>query len=80
MAEWRAFNASGENRTCLWCGRRLQKEMRMVYDDETMRTYHMEHTGNYGQYGDNSFCGLHCGYQFGARLAELGQKLVRKEG
>lgn len=48
MAEWRAFNASGENRTCLWCGRGLRKEMRMVYDDETKRAYHMEHTGNFG--------------------------------
>ncbi len=33
----------------------------MVYDDETKRTYHMEHTGSYGDYGDNSFCGLRSG-------------------
>jgi len=78
MAEWRKFNASGANRTCLWCGRPLRKHMRMVYTDATKRTYRMEHTGNYGDYGDNSFCGLRCGYRFGARLAELGHQLVRQ--
>ncbi len=52
--------------------------MRMVYTDATKRTYRMEHTGNYGDYGDNSFCGLRCGYRFGARLAELGHQLVRQ--
>ncbi len=79
MSQWRAFNASGRNQTCLWCGRDLRKEMRMVYDDETKRAYHVEHNGNYGDYGDNSFCGLRSGLPVrGAAGAQLGQKLVRK--
>lgn len=43
MSQWRAFNASGRNRTCLWCGRELRKEMRMVYDDEIKRAYGLTH-------------------------------------
>lgn len=41
----------------------------MVYDDETKRTYHREHMGNYDDYDDNSFCGLRCGDPFGARVS-----------
>ena len=29
-----------------------------------------------GYEGNGSFCSLRCGYQFGARLAELGRRLV----
>jgi len=28
-----------------------------------------------GRYQDGFFCGLRCGYQFAARLAELGRRL-----
>lgn len=34
--------------------------------------------GEYGDYGDNHFCGLRCGYQFGVRFANLGKILVPK--
>ena len=37
-----------------------------------------EATGRLGQYEDNAFCGLRCGYMFGLTLARLGKRLEAK--
>jgi len=83
------FGATGEPGTCLWCGRKLRHQDSIV--DSSRRgepgvTWH--ELGHYataraelgGHYQDGLFCGLRCGYQFGARLAELGRRLMPKEG
>jgi len=33
----------------------------------------------YGDYGDNAFCGLRCGYSFGVSFAALGKRLTPQE-
>jgi hypothetical protein len=51
--------------TCLYCGRRLRKAP-APYGAEGYR----------GDYADNAFCGLRCGYSFGVALAAHGRRLV----
>jgi len=51
---------------CMWCGRKLR----------ALQTFNQpERMGRRGDYGDNAFCGLRCGYAFGWRLAQLGERL-----
>ena len=50
----------------------------MVYDDETKRAYHMEHTGNYGDYGDNSFCGQRSGLSVRGATSGVGAETCAK--
>lgn len=61
-------NAPG---TCLWCGTTLRKPR---FTDD----------GSRGDYRDNAFCGLRCGYSFGVVLARHGERLkafdARKAG
>ena len=47
---------------CLYCGRTLR------------RTSHAEEARQ-GDYGDNAFCGLRCGYMFGVAFASFGHRL-----
>jgi hypothetical protein len=58
----RRIARSNEPGTCLWCGKPLRKTR---YDTE----------GNRGDYADNAFCGLRCGYSFGVTFASLGKRL-----
>jgi hypothetical protein len=57
---------------CLWCGRKLG--LAKIANHPTIT----EHRGARGAYGDNSFCGLACGYQFGLQLAIFGRRLQVK--
>ena len=59
------IDRTNEPGTCLWCGRKLRK-------------FHLN-DGSKGDYGDNAFCGLRCGYSFGVTMAELGKKLMPRK-
>jgi hypothetical protein len=61
------FGASNDLGTCRWCGRKLRP---YPYRDEPWAQGQ-----ELGGYGDNHFCGLRCGYEFGLRFAELGKRL-----
>lgn len=52
---------TNESGTCLWCGRKLRRNTR---DPE-----------HFGDYADNAFCGLRCGYAFGVIAARNGFRL-----
>jgi len=56
------FGASNTDRTCLWCGRTLKRH-------RWARTPHL------GDYQDDAFCTLRCGYAFGVNAARLGLRL-----
>lgn len=86
MSDWQPFGYEGKPGTCLWCGRRLPRET--VLDgrvQEQLRQAGVPENQLYeaslrpalktGRYQDGFFCGLRCGYQFAARLAELGRRL-----
>lgn len=62
MPAWRDFKATNEKGTCVWCGRALQT---CRHDRKKL-----------GENGDNLFCGIRCGYQFGVVLAKNGKRLV----
>lgn len=51
------------DKCCWWCGCRLQKS-----------PYVPAGTVALGGYGDNLFCGLRCGYQYGVRQAQLSSR------
>lgn len=77
MAEWRTWDPSNEQNTCLWCGRPLRFQ-RDVFDaagqliaDRNQRPKHKKG----GDYSDGFFCGLRCGYQFGVEMAKFGRRL-----
>jgi hypothetical protein len=79
MAEWRAFNASNDQRTCLWCGRKLRyltKQDWPVDQSKPTKTYKAVLAGDYE---DGYFCGLRCAYQFALRMAQLGRRLIPQE-
>src|SRR5688572_4901824 len=65
----RPFNPSGEAGTCLWCGDPLRAHWRVTADDNLQPE-------GYGEYADNAFCGLRCGYAFGVEMAMRGRRLV----
>ena len=54
---------------CLWCGTGLR--LAKVANHPTIDS----HRDARGDYGDNAFCGMRCGYFFGLRLAILGSRL-----
>ena len=60
---WKDFAASNKRGTCVWCGH----DLRTCPRDRNKR----------GEYGDNLFCNLRCGYQFGLTLARAGKRLAR---
>jgi len=60
---------------CLWCGHGLP-----AVAPATLKAAPERFTGARGAYGDNSFCGMRCGYAFGSRLAVLGSRLQVKVG
>lgn len=53
--------------TCLFCGRKLRAYR---------FPHHFENPDRRGDYGDNAFCGLRCGYRFGLAFAVLGRRLT----
>jgi len=57
---------------CLWCGKKLR--LAKIANHPTIDT----HRDARGDYGDNSFCGIRCGYAFGSRMAVLGKRLQVK--
>lgn len=75
MASWQPFGYEGMPGTCLWCGRKLRHET--VIDSDSDKPYpgNLVRADKSGRYQDDSFCGLSCGYRFGRRLAELGNRL-----
>lgn len=50
---------------CLWCGSRLRAPKGPPALTKGYR----------GDYADNAFCGLRCGYHFGLKLAIFGRRL-----
>jgi hypothetical protein len=62
---WQDFNATNTRGTCIWCGRDLRSCPRS--------------RNKRGEYGDNLFCNLRCGYQFGLTLARGGKRLTRRQ-
>lgn len=53
--------------TCLFCGKKLRAYR---YPDL------FPNPNRRGDYGDNAFCGLRCGYRFGLAFAALGRRLA----
>lgn len=91
MAEFRAFGATGEPDTCIWCGRKLRRQGSKDYVSDGQGSYKKDDKGNFikvqayraeklGDYEDGFFCGLRCGYEFGKAMAELGERLKAKGG
>lgn len=54
---------------CLWCGDKLRGVGAAIVKASP------ELAGMKGDYGDNAFCGLRCGYCFGLQLAVFGRRL-----
>lgn len=54
----------GQSDHCLWCGRKLRAERAW--------SERMNRPRARGDYGDNAFCGLRCGYAFGVYAADKG--------
>jgi hypothetical protein len=52
--------------TCLWCGKKLR----------LAKAARQFNTSNRGDYGDNAFCTLRCGYCFGVGMAKLGKRFA----
>lgn len=83
MADWRKFNASNEEGTCLWCGRTLRYRMKMgewireelPNGDIQGRPGPKTRATKAGDYEDDQFCGLRCGMQFAWQMADLGERL-----
>lgn len=59
---------------CLWCGEKLR-----ATGTHLRSLYPVLGPVARGDYGDNAFCGLRCGYLFGRRLAVLGSRLRVKQ-
>lgn len=64
------INRTNEHGTCLYCGTKLRA---YKYPE------HFSNPDRRGDYGDNAFCGLRCGYQFGLTMAVLGKRLVPRK-
>jgi hypothetical protein len=92
MAEWRIFAYKGAPETCWWCGRKLRRRTMLIQMTEDIpHGYHLTgHTGKdpygpvrtvaadkLGDYQDDKFCGLRCGYQFGDEMAQRHRLIVR---
>jgi hypothetical protein len=74
-AQARAFAEKGDPLApgvCLWCGDKLR--LAKIANHPTIDT----HREARGDYGDNAFCGIRCGYAFGLRLACIGSRLRAK--
>ena len=54
---------------CHWCGAKLR--LAKMANHPTIDG----HRDARGDYGDNSFCGLRCGYMFGVQMAVNGRRL-----
>lgn len=67
MSQWHQFGASNLERTCLWCGRKLR---RYRWRDTPGR----DSKRQWGDYGDNMFCGQSCGYCFAIDAARNGYR------
>jgi hypothetical protein len=77
--DYQDFGYEDKPETCLWCGRKL-KHLKVI-DPEASRTtpghYVIKPADKLGSQQDDCFCGLRCGYQFGVRMAELGERLAK---
>jgi hypothetical protein len=69
LQEFAKHGEPGGPGRCLWCGKRLL--LAKIANHPTIT----EHRGQRGDYADNAFCGLRCGYLFGRELAVLGRRL-----
>jgi len=74
MPTKKKLNRTNARGTCLWCGKKLG-----IARDVSLQP-------NRGDYGDNAFCGLRCGYSFGIasamnefRLPPYQYKAMRKK-
>ncbi len=71
------FNASNQHGTCLWCGRKLRR-YRFRHEGRELVPFEAGPTAGYGErgdYGDNAFCGVSCGYVFAVNAAVNGFRL-----
>lgn len=73
--EWKPFGYAGDTGTCYWCGTTLKKHYR--YDAFASIAGGEGISGGLGPYEDNMFCRMRCGYQFGARMGALGERLSK---
>lgn len=79
------FRYAGQPGTCLWCGRKLRRTTVLASPGDPgarplgARTW-VRPAAGLGAYADDCFCGLRCGYQFGLRRAQLGDRLQKREG
>lgn len=60
-----------QSQRCLWCGRRLRSPKHATAAEVK--------EGHRGDYADNAFCGLRCGWAFGVTAARLGLRLEPRE-
>lgn len=84
MSSFKPFGYQGLPGTCLWCGDRLRYQ-RVLATDEDRADPSYKPASSYepatvraekpGRYWDGFFCGLGCGYRYGKRMAELGNRL-----
>lgn len=83
---WKPFGYRGEPLTCLWCGKKLYYKKVLDRDREKelqaagLSAYEafnqaLVKADKAGAYQDDSFCTASCGYLFGLRQAELGNRL-----
>jgi hypothetical protein len=92
VSDWHSFAHKSEPGTCWWCGRRLRrKSWRIQMTEAIPHGFHLTgRTGKdpygpvrtvaadkLGDYQDDKFCGLRCGYQFGLEMAQR-HRLVEK--
>ncbi len=74
------ISRTNEPGTCLWCGRKLHKHFSRDWPINQLHPSESKTLDGYGDYADNAFCGLHCGYEFGISMAAGGKRLGPYEG
>jgi hypothetical protein len=80
MAEWRNFDASNQEDTCLWCGRKLHYKTITDWPVHQRDPSNPRKADKAGDYQDGFFCNLRCGYRFGVRMAEFGRRIKPRGG
>lgn len=87
--QYKKFGYQGEEGTCLWCGVKLRRELRLADNhDELMQAAlaqglpydkafkaGMVRAKKAGPYEDDTFCTMSCGYWFGLRMARMGLRV-----
>lgn len=91
MGDWHPFGATNKPGTCLWCGRKLRRRTLPIRTGDVVPPgYHLTGrlstdawgheqvtvaADKSGDYQDDHFCGLRCGFRYAQRIADLGDRL-----